>query len=200
MFFNHLLGLFTHPKEEWGSIHKKDYSVAGCLLTHTMIFALIPAVSGFIGTTQIGWRIGAGPAVKLTVASAVPIAVLYYLAMIVGVFTIAWAIRWMSETYDAHQPLAECMVLASYTATPLFLIGIMQLYPLLWLNFLVGLPALGYTAYIFYTGVPIMMEISEERGFLFASAALAFGMVVLVGMLAVTALLWGSGLAPMFTR
>jgi hypothetical protein len=89
-------------------------------------------------------------------------------------------------------------VLASYTASPLFVIGLLQLYPILWLNLVIGLPALGYSIYLLYSGVPAMMEIPAERGFLFASAVLAFGLVSLVAMLAVTVLLWGVGLAPEF--
>jgi len=51
---------------------------------------------------------------------------------------------------------------------------------------------------LFYTGVPVMLDIPEERGFLFASAVLAFGLVVLVAMIIVTVLLWGHGFAPTF--
>ncbi len=120
--------------------------------------------------------------------------------MVAAVIGVGVVIRWMGQTYGADQPLSKCMVLASLTASPLFLIGIMQLYPVLWLNFVVGLVALGYTVYIFYSGVPIMMQIPQERGFLFGSAVLAFGLVTLVGMLAVTVLLWGAGFAPAFTR
>ena len=72
----------------------------------------------------------------------------------------------------------------------------MQLQPVLWLNLLVGLPVLGYTVFLFYTGVPIMMEIPQERGFLFASAVMAFGLVALVALLVISVLLWGSALAP----
>lgn len=196
----HVIGLFLDPKGEWRRIQEKNYSVPACIFGHTMILSLIPALSGFIGTSQIGWQIGAGAPVKLTESSAALIAVLYYFAMIAAVACVGVVIRWMSQTYGASQPLSTCMVLASLTASPLFLIGIMQLYPLLWLNFVVGLPALGYTAYIFYSGVPIMMQISQERGFLFGSAVLAFGLVTLVAMLAVTVFLWGAGFAPVFTR
>ena len=105
----------------------------------------------------------------------------------------------MSETYGARQSLGRCIALASFTATPLFLVGLMQLYPVLWLNLVVGLPMLAYTAFVFYTGVPVMMEVSQERGFLFSSAVLAFGLVTLVAMMAVTVLLWGAGFAPQLT-
>lgn len=195
----HIAGLFTQPHATWESIRERRYSVAECYTRHTLWLALIPAVAGFIGTTQIGWQVGYGDVVRLTTASAGRIAVLYYLAMLVAVFTVGYVIYWMSRTYGADQPLSQCVVLASHTATPLFIIGIMQLYPILWLNLVIGLPVLGYTIFLFYTGVPIVMEIPKERGFLFSSAVMAFGLVALVAMLAVTAILWGMGLSPTFT-
>ena len=105
----------------------------------------------------------------------------------------------MSRTYGASQPLGQCYALATYTATPLFLVGALHLQPILWLNLLVGLPVLGYTVFIFYTGVPAMMAIPPERGFLFSSAVMAFGLVALVALLAISVLLWSSGFAPSFT-
>jgi hypothetical protein len=65
---------------------------------------------------------------------------------------------------------------------------------------LMGLPALAYTVYLLYTGLPIMMEIPTERGFLYSSAVLAVGLIALVAMLGMTALLWGMGLQPIFTN
>lgn len=200
MFLRHLIGLLTNSREEWRRIRDRGYSVRSCLGGHTLLLALIPAVSGFIGTTQIGWRIGAGDPVMLTTASAGPITVLYYFAMVAAAIAVGWMIRWMSQTYGSNPSFAQCLVLASYTATPLFLIGIMQLYPVLWLNMIIGLFALALTIRIFFTGVPVMMDIPEERAFLFACAVMAFGLVTLVAMLAVTVLLWGAGFAPVFTR
>ena len=95
--------------------------------------------------------------------------------------------------------LSQCLALASFTVTPLFIIGLAQANPILWINLLLGLPALAYTSYLFFTGVPVMMEVPPERGFLFSSAVMAFGLVALVAMIVVTVLLWGAGLAPSFT-
>jgi hypothetical protein len=199
MVFNHVLGLFTQPREEWKSIRDERCSVGKCFCSHVLVLAAIPVVCGFIGTTQVGWEIGGREAIKLTTASALKISVLYYITMLVAVFTIGKLIHWMGETYGTKQPLAQCIALAAYTATPLFLVGIMQLYPLLWLNLLIGLPALAYSVYLLYTGVPVMMEISEERGFLFSSAVLAVGLVALVAVLAATVIMWSSGFGPVFT-
>ncbi|MCP5151096.1 MAG: YIP1 family protein [Ectothiorhodospiraceae bacterium] len=192
--------MFVDPKGAWTSIKSKEQSFQGVLVAHTAIFALIPAVAGYYGTTVVGWQVGGGAVTRLAPGSALQICVLYYLAMIVVVASVGGMIRWMSQTYGADQPLGHCIALATYTATPLFLVGLMQAYPVLWLNLVVGLPALGYTIFLFYTGVPIIMEIPPERAFLFSSAVLAFGLVAFVAMLAVTVLLWGSGIAPAFVQ
>lgn len=177
----------------------EECTAGKCFASHTIFLAAIPAICGFIGTAFIGWHIGVGPPVKLTIASAGTIAVLYYFAMLVAVVSIGAMIKWMGQTYDADRPMSRAIVLASYTATPLFLIGIFQLYPILWLNMILGLPALAYTVYLLYSGLPIMMEVSAEKGFLYSSAVLAVGLVALVATLAATAILWGHGFEPAFS-
>ena len=199
MFLKHLSGLFTDPVHEWERIRDADYSTVDSLTGHTLLLALIPALSSYVGTTMVGWQVGGAVPVKLTHLSAGQIALLYYFAMVTATFTMGFMIHWMSRTYGAEQPLSQCVTLATYTATPLFLVGVMQLYPLLWLNLVLGLPVVGYTVFLFYTGVPVVMRIPPERGFLFSSAVMAFGMVALVAMLAVTVILWSQGFAPSFS-
>ena len=199
MLLNHVWGLFAHPEDEWKTIRKERCTVTRCYCSHVLILAAIPALAGYFGTTQVGWDVPGGREVHtLTRQSALQIAILFYFAMLVAVVTVGALIHWMGKTYGSKQPLSQCIVLASYTATPLFLIGVMLLYPLLWLNMLIGLPALAYTVYLLYTGVPVMMGISRERGFLFASAVLAVGLVMLVGLLVTTVILWDLGIGPMF--
>ena len=113
-------------------------------------------------------------------------------------FSMGAMIHWMGQTYGANQPLSRCIRLAAYTATPLFLVGIFEIFPILWLNFVIGLPALAYSVFLLYTGVPIMMDVSKDQGFLFSSAVLAVGLVALVCMMAAMAILWGNGFAPQF--
>ena len=199
MFIQHIIGLFTDPTRQWEKIRDQYQSGSGSPIGHVLILALVPALSGYYGTTQVGWRIGVGEPIRITGDSALSIAIIYYLALLVGVFSIGWVIHLLGKAYEVVKPLPLCIALAAYTATPLFLIGIMQVYPVLWLNMLIGLPALAYTVYLLYSGLPIMMQIPTERGFLYSSAVLAVGLVALVAMLAMTALLWGMGLQPVFT-
>jgi hypothetical protein len=200
MVLNHLPGLMLHPESEWQVIRKGPCTVRDCYLSHVIILAAIPALAGFIGATQVGWQVGAGDVVKLTVASALQIAIAFYLAMLAGVYFMGKTIHWMGKTYGSNPTPAQGVALAAYTSTPLFLVGIVALIPAIWLLLLVGLLGLAYTIYLLYTGTPIIMGVSREQGFLFASAVLMVGLVTLVGMLTVTVLLWGIGIAPAFTH
>ena len=200
MVLHHVWGLFSHPKREWATIRNEPCTIGSCYLQHVLILAAIPALAGFIGAHQVGWRIAAGEAVRLTPLSALLISLAFYAGMLTAVYVMGWLIHWMAHTYGAEPSIERCVVLAAYTATTLFLVGILVLYPLPWLNMLIGLPALAYTVYLFYTGVPIVMGIPKEQGFLFSSAALTGGMVLLVGLLAVSVILWSLGIGPVFTR
>jgi hypothetical protein len=189
----------SHPEDEWKNIRKENCTIGKCYCSHVLLLAAIPPLAGYIGTTQVGWQVVAREVNRLTPQSALWIAILSYITILVAVFSVGKLIHWMGQTYGAKQTLPQCIALAAYTATPLFLIGIMLVYPLLWFNLLVGLPALAYTVYLLYTGVPIVMGIPKERGFLFSSAVLAVGLVMLVAVLAATVILWDIGAGPAFT-
>ncbi|PCJ50702.1 MAG: hypothetical protein COA74_01890 [Gammaproteobacteria bacterium] len=194
----HIWGLFSHPEEEWERIHQLPKANFMHYLVYVMLLSLIPSVSWYIGTTQVGWTVGAGDAVKLTSDSSFQIALLFYVAMLVGIFVLGVMIHWMAKTYKSESTLAKGYAIAAFTCTPLFLVGILGLYPVIWLHMIAGLCAVSYTVYLLYSGLPIVMGISKERGFLFASAVVAVGLVMFVGLLGVTVILWGLGAAPVF--
>jgi len=196
MVFQHIWGLFTHPEEEWGAIRDNPCSVSQCYTGHVLLLAAIPAISGFIGTTEIGWQLTEREVHYLTYESAGLIAVMFYAVMLVGVYAMGYMIHWMGRTYEVEQSLSQCVMFAAYNATPLFLVGIMLLYPVLWLNMLIGLVALAYTVKLLYTGLPIMLKIPFEKGFLYASSVLAVGLVFLVALLITSVILWQKGMGP----
>lgn len=196
MFLQHIFGVLQHPKREWRLIKEEHYSALKCYSSHMIYLAAIPPLAAFIGTTQLGWSLTGGDPVRLTVSSALPMALAFYLCLLIGAGVMAGFIYWMEKTYGSSSSFDDCMVLTTFTSTPLFLMGLAALVPILWLDVLIGMGALAYTIYLLYSGVPEMMNIPEERGFFFSSSILTVGMVVLVAMLAVTAALWGNLLPP----
>lgn len=197
---NHVWGLFAHPGQEWQEITGEEREVGHLHLGEVLVLAAIPAISAFIGTTQVGWSIGGGEAVKLTESSALQLTVLSYLAMLAGVAVMGGFIHWMSRTYDANPTLVQCIVFAAYTATPLFVGGLAALYPHIWLGMIVGTAAICYTTYLLYVGLPTFMNIPSDEGFLFSSSILAVGLVVLVAIIALSVIMWGMGVGPIYVR
>ncbi|AIR89906.1 Yip1 family protein [Pseudomonas cremoricolorata] len=195
---HHVLGLFTHPDQEWKQIRGEQESISHLYLTHTLILAAIPAISAFIGTTQFGWVIGGRAAVMLAVPGALWMSVMSYIAMLLGVAVMGAFIHWMARTYDATPSMARCIAFATYTATPLFIGGLAALYPHVWLGMLIGIAAVSYTVYLLYVGLPTFMAIPDDEGFLFSSSVLAVGLVVLVAIMAATVVIWGMGVGPVY--
>ncbi|UAW97147.1 YIP1 family protein [Halopseudomonas nanhaiensis] len=197
---HHVVGLFTHPGQEWRDIKGEERTIGPMYLIHVLVLAAIPVVSAYIGTTQVGWAIGTVEPVRLTQASAMYMTVLSYIAMLAGVVVMGAFIHWMARTYDSTPTFNDCLVFAAYTATPLFIAGLSALYPNLWLAMIVGTAAISYTVYLLYQGIPIFMDIPSEEGFLFSSSILAVGLVVLVGMMATAVIFWGFGIGPVYLR
>ncbi|MBA1278569.1 MULTISPECIES: Yip1 family protein [Pseudomonadaceae] len=197
---NHVWGLFAHPGQEWQEITGEERDVGHLHLGEVLVLAAIPAISAFIGTTQFGWSIGGGDAVRLTESSAFQLTLLSYLAMLAGVAVMGGFIHWMSRTYDASPSLVQCIVFAAYTATPLFVGGLAALYPHIWLGMIVGTAAICYTTYLLYVGLPTFMNIPSDEGFLFSSSVLAVGLVVLVAIIALSVIMWGMGVGPIYIR
>lgn len=199
MILNHLWGLFSHPDQEWESIRKEPNTLSRHYLTHTVLLAAIPAVAGYFGSTQVGWSIGNNPEVyRLTSESALQLCALFYIAMVSGVFILGKFIDFLSITYEEEDHTPRGVALASYTSTPLFIAGLMALFPVLWVNMLLAMGAVAYTVYLLYEGIPILMKIPPEKGFMFASSVVTVGLVMLVGMMAITVVIWAVGVGPVY--
>ena len=195
MILNHIWGLYAHPKDEWQTIEKRHESLMYSMI-HILVVALIPAICGYYAAAHIGWTIGVGDPIKIGHGSAQILAIALYCALVVGVLALAYLIQWMAKTFDAKPSFIQALELAAYTATPMLMVGIAALYPVLWFVTLAGLAAVCYSVYLLYSGVPIMMNIPEGKGFIYSSSVVTCGLVLLVGIMAFSAIMWSMGFAP----
>lgn len=190
---NHVWGLLAHPGREMRDIKQENESVSHHYTHHVLLLAAIPVVCAFIGTTQLGWDLGAVQTVRLEWLNALALAALFYLLILAGVAVMGRVIYWMARDYPQRPDLARCTVFAGYTATPLFISGIVALYPLVWLCVLVGAAALIYTGYLLFVGIPLFLNIDREESLRFSGSTLAIGVLVLEVLLALTVVIWGYG-------
>ncbi|QJR82235.1 YIP1 family protein [Alteromonas pelagimontana] len=197
MILNHLVGIYTHPREEWQSIDSRheNYFYA---MSHVAVIALIPALVTYYSAAHLGWSIGAGNLIKLTNESAISLGIGMYLGLIVGVMALAILIHELANAFDAKPSYTQSLELAVYTATPLFMVGLAGFYPELWFVMAMGLVGLTYSIYLLYSGVPIIMHIPEEKGFIYASSVVTCGLVLLTILMATSVIMWSMGFGPVY--
>ena len=195
----HTFGLLVKPSSQWKTITELSESSFKTLLLYPWVFAIIPAVAWYYGTTNVGWTVGDGEVIKLTKDSAMTICILFYLTQVACLSVIGYFIHWMSDTYGAESTIAKGIIIASLAATPMFLFGAVGFYPILWLDMLIGIVAVCWAVYLLYLGIPVVMDIPEERGFLFSSAVIGVALVILICLMVGAVILWDFGAAPAFT-
>jgi hypothetical protein len=56
----------------------------------------------------------------------------------------------------------------------------MALYPVLYVDLIVGMLALAASVYLLYLGVPIFMHLSQDAGFIYSTWIATLGLIMLV--------------------
>ncbi len=156
----------------------------------------------FYASAYLGWDIGAGTTsdtIRLTTNSALAMSIAMYFGLILGVIALAVLIHNLAKAFEAKPNYTQSLEIAAYTATPLFMAGFAAFYPQLWFIMSIVLLGLSYSIYLLYSGVPIMLHIPEEKGFIFSSSVVTCGLVLLVILMVGSVMLWSIGLGPEYT-
>ncbi len=196
--FDHIPGLLLRPRAQWKAIAALSDAQIKRLLPYPIVMALLPALGFYVGTTKIGWSITGVEMVRITEASAIPLVVLFYLALLGAVVFIGLLLDWMSQTYQTASFPIKGVVLMGYACTPVFLAGAFAAYPIWWLDLALAIAACTYAIYLVYLGVPVMMKVPWDRGFLYASAVFTVALVYVVVVLVGTAIIWEYIATPVF--
>ncbi len=193
-------GFLFSPEKQWQlAAELDDAKFLGCL-AYPLLLALIPCVAWYYGTTVSGWGVGdAGDVTRLTPDSAIKLIAAFYVTMIVSVGVVGYAISWMAKTYGIKASISKGIAISAFSATPMFIIGVVGFFPLMWLDLSLGIFALCWSVYLLYQGIPIVMKISKEQGFLYASAIIAVCCVILMCIMGGSVILWDNGFMPVFT-
>jgi len=192
-----LIGMLFRPEATWSALAQESDSKIKSRLLLILLMAAIPPLGFYYGTTQVGWHSG-GELTKISAASAIPLMVLFYLALVASVIVIGLMTHWMSKTYNAQSFPIKGMVLIGMANTPIFLAGLLAFYPVWWFDIFIATAACCYTIRLLYLGVPKLMKVPEDLGMLYASALFAVALVYAVVVLGATVILWEYVAAPVF--
>ncbi|WP_404402160.1 YIP1 family protein [Idiomarina seosinensis] len=197
MILNHIWGLYAHPMAEWKTIDEKRESIINSV-THILFVAILPCIAAYYASAHAGWSVGTRESIFLTQSSGLVLGVAMYVGILLGTFALAYLVYWMAKTFGAQPSFTQSLELSAYAATPVIMSGVAAFYPELWFVALVFLAGVAYSVYLLYAGIPVVMHIPEERGFLYASSVVTAGLVLMVILMAATAILWTNGFGPQF--
>ncbi len=184
MLFKH----FCHAYNPKRCLQEADQEPAQItdIVIHVAVLALIPTICGYIATVYIGWDLGIGTLFTMPAERATIAALAGFFTLNIGVYALGYAICWFAKTFDLKPDPIHCTELAVFSSLPLFLLGFVALYPVLYINVLVGFIAIAAAVYLLYTGIPIFMHIPEEEGFVYSTWVITIGLVLLVVFLGAT--------------
>ena len=118
----------------------------------------------FVGASIFGWRLGAAQPLYLPSDALTLISIAYFFTLLFGFVSTAFVGRWMAPTYGARNAFGTHLALVGIVAAPMVAGSICHLFPHVFINLLVFIPALIWSMYLLYKGLPIILKTGPERG------------------------------------
>ena len=191
-----LFRLVLKPHEVFDELSGARPSASEVFFKLSIWLIALPPLFAYIGTQNFGWRLGATEPLVLPREELIGIAIGYFLVLTFGVISTAFVARWMSWTYKARHSLGIHLAMITVVCAPLVVGSLIHLYPDVFINIIVLVPSLMWSMYLLYKGMPIVMQISPQRGMLMATALIGYLLVASVSLLGLMVVIWGHGIGP----
>ncbi|HEX2652380.1 MAG TPA: Yip1 family protein [Xanthobacteraceae bacterium] len=164
--FKRVKGIIVQPRAEWQIIDGEASAPVDLYRGYIAILAAVPAICDFIGECI------SGPSVLNALKSGV---VRYVLALLI-IYAIAWIIDMLAPTFGGRKDFPSALKLAVYSYTPWWVAGIFLLLPGLRFLNLLGL----YGVYVFWLGLPVLMQCKPEKTLDYLSSVVGGAIVVML--------------------
>lgn len=175
--------IMLDPRAEWPLIATEQGGVLR-LLVYVAVLAAIPAIAGFLGSTFIGTSVSIGT-FHDSIWFGIFKAVISYLFSFAIVVLTALAIDVMAPFFSAQRHFVNALKLAVYSFTPVWLIGIVLLFPSLHFFGLLGL----YALRLLWTGVHPLMGAPRNKVLFYSIAIAGIAFVIVFAMAFLQALI-----------
>ena len=191
--------VFFRPREVFVLLTASPPTAGAVFFRYALWLGLIPPLAAAIGSAMFGWRLGIGEPVLLSLETSALVGVAYFMVLLAGFLIVSRLTAWMAVTYGAsgaQTAFGRAAAFIAVVGTPLAAGGVLHLYPLAGLNLLALIPAMIWSAYLLYTGLPVVFEMDAGRAMLMATSILACLFVSVVALFGLTMILWVSGFGP----
>jgi Yip1-like protein len=167
------------PDSEWAAIATERAETAPLITGYVLPLAGAAAVAQAIGLAVVGQNFGLLGTYRMPLTTAVGMAIASLVFAAIGVVAMSIIIDALAPTFGAERSREQALKVAVYSATPVWIAGLLQIVPFLGVVALIG--AL-YALYLLYLGLPRLMKCPADRSIGYLGSVIACAVVIgLVG-------------------
>jgi hypothetical protein len=163
------------PDSTWSAIANERTEAAPLITGYVLPLAGAAAVAQAIGVAVVGQNLGLLGTYRMPVTTAVGMAVASLIFAAVGVVLMSIIIDALAPTFGAERSREQALKVAVYSATPVWVAGLLQVVPVLGVVALIG--AL-YALYLLYLGLPKLMKSPPDKTLGYLGAVIACAVVI----------------------
>jgi len=188
-----LLNMLFHPTKVLEDLSNENTATMASLGRYSILILLLPPLFSWMGGSKLGWRLGGSEPVFFDTTGSIVFSFFYFFILSIGFVGTVYISRCMATTYDAKISASLHLSLFTVICAPLVAASLAHLYPDVFFNVLVFVPALIWSITLLYKGLPIALGISPEQGLLMASSLVGWLLVAAVSLLGLSVSLWTNG-------
>jgi hypothetical protein len=182
--------ILTMPAQEWPVIAAESTDVGALLRDYAAPLSAITAVCRWIGYSLVGVSVPFVGTYRIGLVRGLANAIVAWVFGLVGAWIAAIIIEKLAPSFSSRGNTAQALKLVVYASTPVWIAGVVNLIPAL--GVLVLVAAL-YGLYLFYLGLPIVMQTPPDKVIPFMAVAAVVVIVVMMCVGVVAGLIAGVG-------
>jgi len=185
--------ILLKPNDTWLEIKNEPATVKDLFTSYAAILAAIPPIASFIGFSLIGMSV-LGFHYRMPLGSGLGHLIVSYVFSLVGIYLVGMIIDALAPSFGSSKNQLNAMKVAVYSWTPGWVAGIFLIIPSLApLSMLAAL----YGLYLFYVGLPILMETPKDKAIGYVIVTILVSIVVSILVGTISGALFGVGRGSM---
>jgi hypothetical protein len=173
--------IILKPSDTWAEIKAEQVTIKELYTSYAMLLAAIPPIASFIGLSLLGFSVLAF-SYRVPLGWGISHALVSYVLSLVGLYVVGLIIDTLAPSFGSQKNQVNAMKVAVFSWTPSWIAGILMIIPALSpVAMLLSL----YSLYLFYLGLPILMETPQDKamGYFIVTILVSIVVFILIGVI-----------------
>ncbi len=196
--YQRLRAILLSPRSVWSQIASEP-ATTGSLYRHWILWlAAIPPLATFFGYAVFGLHLPFIGTFRPGFGILIAQLLLSYTVALLMVWILAWITAALAPSFGAQKNPLQALKTIAYAMTPIWVVGILHLLPILGLlTALLSLAALAYSVWHLHEGLIATMQTPRERAIGYTTVVVIIGIVL--GWVLGLIVMFSSGMQAMLT-